>query len=81
MRNADLEGANLINAILENADLEGANMKLAVLDKANCRGINLLKSKKLGFQQLLTVSDISGAKLETSIYEKLKESNPDILSG
>jgi uncharacterized protein YjbI with pentapeptide repeats len=80
-QNADLEGANLINSVLVNADLEGANLKLAVLDRANCKGINLLNSKKLGFQQLLTVRDISGGKLETSIYEKLKESNPDIVTG
>lgn len=81
MKDVNLEGANLINSVLEGADLEGANLKLAVLDGANCNNINLLNTKKLRPDQLLNVHTISDAKLETAILEKIRESNPEILTG
>lgn len=81
MKNADLEGANLINADLDSADLEGANLKLAVFDGANCKNINLVNTKKLKSDQLSGVSGLSGARLESSVLDKIRDSNPDILSG
>ena len=83
-KNANMEGANLEGAHLRKADLTGANlkntnMKLANLQHSVLSNVDLSGASKLTLEQFEEVKTISGANLDSTILDQIKDKLPALI--
>lgn len=83
-KDSDMEGANLEGAHLRKADLTGANlkntsMKLANLQHSILANADLTGASKLTLEQFEEVGSISGANLDSTILDQIKDKLPALL--
>jgi len=76
---ANLTRANLIGTKLVSANLANAILTEADLSNANLKGVDLRNTKNLTLKQLSNVETLVEVKMDSNLFDQIKESYPQLL--